>query len=82
MLASIRSPALGNPRKGTSDAAWAFDAREFLRNLAIGKTVDVEIEYVKKFTNDLGENTLEFASVISKGVNLGVAMVEAGFATV
>ena len=38
-FANIRAPAIGNSKKGEVDKPWAFEAKEFLRKLLIGKFI-------------------------------------------
>lgn len=38
-LSSIRAPRIGNPRKEEKPAAYAREAKEYLRNLLIGQQV-------------------------------------------
>lgn len=93
-LSSLRAPRLGNPRRNEPNAPFAVDAKEFLRQRAIGKNVKVAVEY-EKANPALGENALmTFASVLlepsaakkatpgAKGSNLAVEIVAAGLAEV
>lgn len=47
-LSSIRCPKIGNPRKDEKPAAYAREAREFLRTRLIGRQVNVQMEYSRK----------------------------------
>lgn len=47
-FSSIRAPAMGNARREELHKPWAFEAREFLRRVAVGKKVRVEIEFTRK----------------------------------
>ena len=38
-LSSIRAPRIGNPKKDEKPAAYAREAKEYLRNLLIGQQV-------------------------------------------
>ncbi|KAE8670901.1 TUDOR-SN protein 1 isoform 2 [Hibiscus syriacus] len=49
-LSSIRCPKIGNPRRDEKPAAYAREAREFLRTRLIGKQVTVQMEYSRKVT--------------------------------
>ncbi|XP_071722497.1 ribonuclease TUDOR 1-like [Rutidosis leptorrhynchoides] len=49
-LSSIRCPRIGNPRKNEKPAAYAREAREFLRTRLIGKQVNVQMEYSRTAT--------------------------------
>lgn len=93
-LSSLRAPRIGNARRNEPNAPFALDAKEFLRQRAIGKPVTVEVEY-EKANPSLGDNSLmTFASVLlepsaakkavpgAKGANLAVDVVAAGFAEV
>jgi endonuclease YncB( thermonuclease family) len=47
-LSNFRAPALGNHKKQEVDKPYAFEAKEALRKLAIGKKVNVHVDYVRK----------------------------------
>jgi len=47
-LASIRAPRIGNERRGQKPEAWATEAKEFLRQRAVGHSVEVVMEYSRK----------------------------------
>ncbi|XP_022736123.1 ribonuclease TUDOR 1 [Durio zibethinus] len=49
-LSSIRCPKMGNPRRDEKPAAYAREAREFLRTRLVGKQVNVQMEYSRKVT--------------------------------
>ncbi|XVF08565.1 hypothetical protein REPUB_Repub07fG0014100 [Reevesia pubescens] len=49
-LSSIRCPKMGNPRRDEKPAAYAREAREFLRTRLIGRQVNVQMEYSRKLT--------------------------------
>ncbi|KAL4383252.1 hypothetical protein GQ457_15G007210 [Hibiscus cannabinus] len=49
-LSSIRCPKIGNPRRDEKPAAYAREAREFLRTRLVGKQVTVQMEYSRKVT--------------------------------
>lgn len=38
-LGNVRAPAVGNPKKGDPGKPWAWEAKEFTRNQAIGKNL-------------------------------------------
>lgn len=44
-LSSIRCPKIGNPRKDEKPAAYAREAREFLRTRLIGRQVSTHIHW-------------------------------------
>ncbi|GMH33782.1 hypothetical protein BSKO_01616 [Bryopsis sp. KO-2023] len=88
-LSSLRAPKMGNPSNPAAD--WAVDAREHLRKLAIGKDVQVQMEYTRKITPAPGmvvppeRQVLAFGNVILKGkggdINLAERVVANGWAT-
>ncbi|KAF4322225.1 hypothetical protein G195_004443 [Phytophthora kernoviae 00238/432] len=93
-LSSLRAPRLGNPRRQEPNAPYAAEAKEFLRNRAISKTVHVGVEYEKPSPSGQGD-VMTFASVLleptanalkknpqAKGANLAVDVVSAGLAEV
>jgi staphylococcal nuclease domain-containing protein 1 len=47
-LASVRAPRLGNERAGRSDEPYAYEAKERLRVLTIGKEVNVTVHYERE----------------------------------
>ncbi|KAK3183294.1 hypothetical protein Dsin_030580 [Dipteronia sinensis] len=47
-LSSIRCPKMGNPRRDEKPAAYAREAKEFLRTRLIGRQVNVQMEYSRK----------------------------------
>ncbi|DBA04877.1 TPA: hypothetical protein N0F65_006879 [Lagenidium giganteum] len=92
-LSSLRAPRMGNPRRSEPNAPYAQEAKEFLRQKAIGKNVLVEVEYEKTnpalgdnqlmtFASLLVESAKKPASATNKGWNLAVEVVGAGFAEV
>ncbi|KAK1933976.1 Ribonuclease TUDOR 1 [Phytophthora citrophthora] len=93
-LSSLRAPRLGNARRNEPNAPYAGEAKEFLRNRAIAKTVHIEVEYEKPSPSGQGD-VMTFASVFlepsanalkknpqAKGANLAVDVVAAGLAEV
>ncbi|KAG2527891.1 hypothetical protein JM18_003449 [Phytophthora kernoviae] len=93
-LSSLRAPRLGNPRRQEPNAPYAAEAKEFLRNRAISKTVHVGVEYEKPSPSGQGD-VMTFASVLleptanalkknpqAKGANLAVDVVSTGLAEV
>ncbi|XP_042498409.1 ribonuclease TUDOR 1 [Macadamia integrifolia] len=59
-LSSVRSPKMGNPRRDEKPAAYAREAREFLRTRLIGRQVNVSMEYSRKVT--MADGSLPTAS--------------------
>lgn len=72
-LSSIRAPRVGNPKKDEKPAAYAREAKEYLRGLLIGQQVNVTMEYSRKFGATDGptpmpvvpgsDRTMDFGSV-------------------
>ncbi|EPS34436.1 hypothetical protein PDE_09400 [Penicillium oxalicum 114-2] len=75
-LASIRQPKPSDPKQ----APFANDAKEFLRKKIIGKSVKVTING-KKPANE-GYEEREVGTVVLGNTNIGLALVEAGYASV
>jgi len=85
-----------NNRKQDQDEPFSWDAREFVRKRTIGKKVKVTLDYVrpervvdkKPNEKDSGRSRQEvipaksFYTVEFEGQNIGLALVEHGFATV
>lgn len=88
-LSSLRAPKMGNPSQPAAD--WAVDARDHLRKLAIGRDVQVQMEYTRKITPAAGvtispeRQILAFGNVTFKAkggdVNLAEKVVQNGWAT-
>lgn len=49
-LASVRSPRLGNEKIGKADEPYAFECKERLRILTVGKSIRVDVHYEKDIT--------------------------------
>jgi len=46
-LSSIRAPKVGNARRNQPDDPYAVEAKDFLRQKAIGKQISVTVEYMR-----------------------------------
>ncbi|ODQ78011.1 hypothetical protein BABINDRAFT_14986 [Babjeviella inositovora NRRL Y-12698] len=77
-LASIKAPRASNP----ATAPYVPTAREYVRKLAIGKTVDVCVEATRTPNEALGLDARPLVSVTLAGADLSATVVRAGFATV
>ncbi|KAJ5381356.1 uncharacterized protein N7496_003784 [Penicillium cataractarum] len=75
-LTSIRQPKPSDPKQ----APFANDAKEFLRKKVIGKGVKVTVNGKKPATEGYEER--EVATVVQGTTNIGLALVEAGYASV
>ncbi|XVF11339.1 hypothetical protein REPUB_Repub08aG0018900 [Reevesia pubescens] len=73
-LASLIAPRLA--RRGTDDEAFAWDSREYLRKLCIGKEITFKTEYT---VASIGR---EFASVYLGDKNVSILVVSEGWAKV
>ncbi|XP_011082808.1 ribonuclease TUDOR 1 [Sesamum indicum] len=74
-LSSLMAPKLA-PRRGGVDEPFAWDSREFLRKLCIGKEVTFRVDYTVPSINR------EFGSVFLGDKNLALIVVAAGWAKV
>ncbi|KAI9187680.1 hypothetical protein H9P43_002071 [Blastocladiella emersonii ATCC 22665] len=78
-LAYLTCPRLSSARKATPDEPLAFEAREVLRRLLVGKEVGLRVEY----SNAAGNR--DFCSVYvrspktSEWVNVGIVALQRGF---
>eukprot|EP01095_Lingulamoeba_sp_RSL-Kostka_P007792 TRINITY_DN2529_c1_g2_i1.p1 TRINITY_DN2529_c1_g2~~TRINITY_DN2529_c1_g2_i1.p1 ORF type:complete len:894 (+),score=381.65 TRINITY_DN2529_c1_g2_i1:126-2807(+) len=70
----LNAPRLG--RRGANDAPWAWESREFLRELCIGKSVSFEIDFKTETGREFGVVSL------SNGLNLLKEVVSNGYAQV
>ncbi|KAJ5649610.1 uncharacterized protein N7484_003333 [Penicillium longicatenatum] len=75
-LTSIRQPKPSDPNQ----ALFAANAKEFLRKRVIAKNVKVTINGKKPATE--GYEAREVATVVQGSTNIGLALVEAGYASV
>lgn len=75
-LTSIRQPKPSDPKQ----APFSVDAKEFLRKKVIGKSVKVTVNGKKPATEGYEER--EVATVVQGNTNIGLALVEAGYASV
>ncbi|EJK45269.1 hypothetical protein THAOC_36119 [Thalassiosira oceanica] len=82
-LASIRAPRAGNERTGKPDEPFAFECKDRLRLLAVGKSAKVNIHYEKEIPMS-GNKTekRQFGTVsIGKRPDIGEVLVSEGLAT-
>ncbi|KAE8720203.1 TUDOR-SN protein 1 isoform 2 [Hibiscus syriacus] len=70
-LSSIRCPKIGNPRRDEKPAAYAREAREFLRTRLIGKQVTVQMEYSRKVTTADGAAAAAVPAADSRVMDFG-----------
>lgn len=75
-FSSIRGPRAGEP----SESPFRDEAKEFLRQKLIGKHVRISIDGTKPATE--GFDAREVATVTEKGKNIGLLLVESGWASV
>ena len=78
---------LRQPPKDQQGGGWSYEAREVLRKRLIGKTVQVQIDYIKPAEAGFDERT--YATVRTrtgaketKGANVGELLIQRGLATV
>ncbi|CAG9995924.1 unnamed protein product [Clonostachys byssicola] len=75
-FSSIRAPRTNE----ASEAPFREESKEFLRKKVIGKHVKISIDGTKPASE--GFEAKEVATVTEKGTNIGLALVEAGWASV
>jgi staphylococcal nuclease domain-containing protein 1 len=75
-LSSVRGPRTNE----SSEAPFRDEAKEFVRQRLIGKQVKVSIDGSKPASD--GFEAKDVATVTEKGKNIGLALVEAGYASV
>lgn len=51
-LSHLKSPTLAKPNSNESDQPWAWQAREFIRKVLVGKTVECEFDYCRVMPKD------------------------------
>ncbi|PHH65251.1 hypothetical protein CDD81_3110 [Ophiocordyceps australis] len=75
-ISSIRGPRAGD----ASESPFRDEAKEFLRQKLIGKHIKISIDGTKPAAD--GFDAREVATVTEKGKNVGLMLVEAGWASV
>lgn len=75
-FSSIRGPRTNEP----SESPFKDEAKEFLRSKLIGKHVKVSVDGTKPPSE--GFDARDVATVTEKGKNIGLALIEAGWASV
>ncbi|KAM0453926.1 hypothetical protein ACHAO4_004673 [Trichoderma viride] len=75
-FSSVRGPRTNEP----SESPFRDEAKEFLRSKLIGKHVKVSVDGTKPPSE--GFESRDVATVTEKGKNIGLALVEAGWASV
>lgn len=85
-LASLRAPRQGNVKKGDRGEPWAAEAKEFLREKVIGRSVVVTVEYEREIAVGERKEKRSCASVvIGKGAkkrSVAEMLVKEGLAVV
>lgn len=51
-LSHLKAPSLAKPNTDESDQPWAWQAREFIRKVLVGKTVNCEFDYSRTLPKD------------------------------
>ncbi|KAM7211590.1 nuclease domain containing protein [Rhypophila decipiens] len=75
-LSSVRGPRAGEQ----SEAPWREEAKEFMRKKLIGKHVRITVDGSKPATDDF--EARDVATVVQNGKNIGLQLVQEGYATV
>ncbi|RCI08723.1 hypothetical protein L249_4688 [Ophiocordyceps polyrhachis-furcata BCC 54312] len=75
-FSSVRGPRAGEP----SESPFRDEAKEFLRQRLIGKHVKISVDGTKPAAD--GFEARDVATVLDKGKNVGLMLVEAGWASV
>jgi staphylococcal nuclease domain-containing protein 1 len=85
-LSNVKAPNPGNAHVEGSTQPWAWEGKEFLRNMLIGKTIRCELEFKREIPikDDAGgvKKTLhhQCSSLFLEGKNIAVAVLQHGFA--
>ena len=69
-LTGVFAPKIGNSSK-LEEEPFAFESREFLRNLLIGKVVQYKVDYI--------HNERKFGHVLYEGKNINIEILKNGF---
>ncbi|KAI8851643.1 hypothetical protein BC829DRAFT_386525 [Chytridium lagenaria] len=80
-LANIIAPRLGTPSDPSKEEAGAFESREFLRKLLVGKEVAYRVEYTTASNRDFGIISLQPPGVDGE-TNITKVLIKNGLAKV
>mmetsp|Transcript_205 Transcript_205/g.318 ORF Transcript_205/g.318 Transcript_205/m.318 type:complete len:324 (+) Transcript_205:608-1579(+) len=80
-LASVRCPRLGNERTGKPDEPYAFECKERLRSLTIGKSVRVTVNYERDVPMGESSDMRQFGTIsVGKRDDIGETLIADGLA--
>ncbi|CDS01880.1 hypothetical protein [Sporisorium scitamineum] len=77
-FSSLRQPQA----KDAKQAGYAAEAREFLRKRLVGKTVSVQMDYIKPKEGDFDEREYATVKQGNKDADVGLLLISRGLATV
>ncbi|SPO22182.1 related to transcriptional coactivator p100 [Ustilago trichophora] len=77
-FSSLRQPQA----KDAKQAGYAAEAREFLRKRLVGKTVSVQMDYIKPKEGDFDEREYATIKQGNKDADIGLLLISKGLATV
>lgn len=91
-LSHLKAPSLAKPGTEESDQPWAWQAKEYIRKVCLGKTLKCEFDYSRVLPKD--GKKMNFYSILRSSAketdanaqtnfdkNLGVELLEHGYAT-
>ncbi|KAK8800697.1 hypothetical protein WA158_000022 [Blastocystis sp. Blastoise] len=83
-LSSIRAPKMGSIKRNVPDEPYAYNAKEALRKLVIGKEVTLKVDYTRTITNTEGDLIATYVTITvgKKEMNVAEELVKRGLATV
>mmetsp|Transcript_40687 Transcript_40687/g.49521 ORF Transcript_40687/g.49521 Transcript_40687/m.49521 type:complete len:938 (+) Transcript_40687:162-2975(+) len=80
-LASVRSPRVGNEKLNKPDEPYAFECKERLRILTVGKQVKVTVHYERDIPMGQTSETRQFGTIsVGKRDDIGEVLVSEGLA--
>jgi len=85
-FSNVKAPNPGNPQIEGSTQPWAWEGKEFLRNMLVGKTIRCELEFKREIPvkDDAGgiAKTIQHqcSSLFLEGKNIAVSVLSHGFA--
>ena len=80
-LASIRSPRVGNEKMGRSDEPYAFECKDRLRMLTVGKPVKVTVHYERDIPMGQTTDKRQFGTVsVGRREDIGEELIANGLA--
>lgn len=80
-LASVRSPRAGNANSGKPDDSYAYECKDRLRVLTVGKSVKVSVHYERQIPMGQTTENRQFGTIsVGKREDIALVLVQEGLA--